>query len=340
MEVAPLGVRVIGDSLHLDFLTRTVERAVGKDIHVVQVRRLVVRPSCTLALQRKDFLAVLDHPYVPLKRITRFLRSFRGKAAGGVRLILLAKLHDASALRPVPPQLDGRALHRHAGFRAVDRPAERMVAGLKRERKRRDRDMLREQRLLVLSEFRVRGRVEDVVSGLQVGRHGKRERLLGVVRLDRQRLLPFLGRLAIQVGSLKLVKRSAARVQVAAHRCVVDQLVERNRHKTKVYPLDVPRFHREFRPWRAPVALRLDRDFLRLDFRHNVGAHHPARRFRPFRRILGCKRMGGDKIALRLWLIFVTHTYCDRAVEVSIAYEVGFLRGSDRDDLGLSLVSR
>ena len=55
------------------------------------------------------------------------------------------------------------------------------------------------ERQLVRAELVVHRGVEDVVPGLDVGRRRELERLLRIVRLEVERLLPLLRRIALQV---------------------------------------------------------------------------------------------------------------------------------------------
>ena len=284
---------------------------------MVQNLILFARITRSLALERKHLVAVHDDAHMALNGAVGVFGNVQRKAPGCVRDELLAQLHEASAPESVPPQLDGRAFDGRAELSAVDCAAERDVAGFENERERSDSDMLREERQLVRAELVVGGGVEYVVTGRQAFRNGTLESLLRIVWLDGQRLLPLLRGLARQVLVLHRVARAAGEF---AHRPVFDEFRERDRHEAEVDFRDVLRRHGDFRPWGAPVALRLEGKLLALDLRHDVGALLPAQGLRVLRRELRRELARGNEIA-------------------ALGNSLRLLRGDDGSDLGLPVVS-
>ena len=229
------------------------------------------------------------------------------------------ELHDAAAIRRVAPEVDPRVRDRFARFGVIDRAAE--VAGTRAQHQRegRDRDILREKRQFVRAELVVRRGVEDVVTELEVGGNGERERLLRVVRLEVERLGPLLRGAA---RCIFIPHRPLGVVVVrVTHGRVLHEVVERDGDEPEVDLVEIPRLDRHLRPRRAPVALHLDRKRLLLDSGDDCLALLRTQRLRPFLRVFDGEVVRGDEVVL-------------------VSQNLRLRGRAEGDGLGLALVAR
>ena len=318
-EVARVGVRVVCDALHEYLLPGTIQRAVGEQVDMLVLRILVVWPAGAVVAERKHLAAILDDAYMTHEDAVLAFLHIRRETSICIGRIPFSELAEPSASVGIAPELDLCALDRLARLRAIDCSLELAVARLEDEGERRHRDILREERQLVRAELVVRRGVEHVVAGLDVGRRRKDEILLAVRRLEGERLLPLLCRLALDVFELQRVG-SVVAASRSADRAVVDQVVERDGHEPKVDFREIARRHLDLRPGRAPVALRLEGELWLFDLGNQVGAPPAADRPRPFRGVCGGKFVRGDAFA-----VDVEH--------------LGLFRGGDGNDVSLAFMA-
>ena len=164
-EVARERIGMVGNSLDLYLLSRTVERPVREKIDELDGLVVAVDVSRPLVAERKNFRTVVDNAHMSAQRVGAGLSVDLGlELAVLVGDIRFAQRLEASALLRISPKLHLRAFDRLARFREIDRSAEIAVSSLHRKRQGRDGDVLREERLLVRAKLLVRGSVEDVMS--------------------------------------------------------------------------------------------------------------------------------------------------------------------------------
>ena len=175
---------MVGDSLDLDLLSRTVERTVREKVDELDGLVVLVDVSRPLVAERKNLRAVVNDAHMAAKGIRPSLSVDLGLEhtvlVGNIRF---AQRLEASALLRISPKLHLRAFDRLARFREIDRSAEIAVSSLHRKRQGRDGDVLREDRLLVRAKLVVCRRVEDVVSAWQALRNRAGKLLLGIAGL-------------------------------------------------------------------------------------------------------------------------------------------------------------
>ena len=183
-EVARERIGMVGNSLDLYLLSRTIERTVREKVDELDGLVVLVDVARPLVAEREDLRAVVDNAHMSAQRIGAGLSVDLGlELAVFVRYIRFAQRLEASALLRISPKLHLRAFDRLARFREIDRSAEIAVSSLHRKRQGRDGDVLREDRLLVRAELVVRGSVEDIVSAGQALRNRAGKLLLGIAGL-------------------------------------------------------------------------------------------------------------------------------------------------------------